>query len=206
MPTRVSNNYSTEAEIIIGCQKQQREAQRVLYSLYFKKMSAVSYRYTNSYDDAKDIVHDSFVQVFDKIETFKGEGSLEGWIRRIVVNKSINFITKKNKHRVRISEEEQQVLNDSAAQNDYYEQESEETSLLYTTLTKEDIGWAIDSLKDSYKLVVNMSIIDNFSHKEIAEKLNITEELSRNRLKRARAVLQSILIGEVKRKKNEKER
>jgi len=197
----VSNKYNSEAEIVIGCQKQKKEAQKEVYSLYFRKMSAVSYRYTNSYDDAKDIVHDSFVLVFDKIEKFKGDGSLEGWIRRIVVNKSIDFIKKKNKQRVTISEEEQQVLTDSVSQNEYYTKEAEEVGSIYTSgLTKTDIEAAIDMLRDSYKLVINMSILDSFTHKEIAEKLSITEELSRIRLKRARAALQAILIDEVKRK------
>ncbi|HVD98078.1 MAG TPA: RNA polymerase sigma factor [Cytophagaceae bacterium] len=197
-------SYSVESEIIDGCKKDDRSAQKALYDRFCKKMNAVSYRYTGSYDDAKDIVHDSFVKIFQKISSYSGEGSLEGWIRRIVVNHSINFINKKNKHLIKANEEEQKILNDTVALTEYSTNESELDSIYDADLTKEEIIQAINSLKDSYKIIFNLYVIDSLSHKEISELLNIKEELSRIRLQRARKVLQSILIGVVNSKRKEK--
>jgi RNA polymerase sigma factor (sigma-70 family) len=190
----MSYKEKSEAEIIEGCKKSDREAQKSLYKLYYGKMNGVSFRYTNSYNDAKDIVHDSFILVFEKIVNYKGEGSLEGWIRKIVVNKSIDFLNKKNKLHLRITEAEEKILNNSFSQ-EQYENDSDRLSLIYNSgFTKEEILQAIDILKDNYKIVFNLNIMEGYSHKEIAEMLSIKEELSRIRLKRARTALQAILI------------
>ncbi len=199
----MSNIEKSEIEIIKGCKTFNREAQKSLYKLYYGKMNAISFRYTGSYDDAKDIVHDSFVIVFEKIAGYTGSGSLEGWIRKIVVNKSIDFLNKKNKLYVKVSEQEQQILNDHNSNSEYSNnKEGDELDSIYSSgLTKEEIMDAIDLLKDNYRVVFNLSVIDGYSHKNIAETLNITEELSRIRLKRARVALQAILLEAAKAKK-----
>jgi RNA polymerase sigma factor (sigma-70 family) len=193
----------SEEEIIEGCKKHDREAQKCLYKLYCTKMNAISFRYTGSYEDAKDVVHDSFLHVFNKISLYKGIGSLEGWIRKIVVNKSIDFVNKKNKLRVNLAEEEQMVLNDSTTYKEYdNDQEAGDLGSIYSSgLKEEDILEAIDQLKESYRVIFNLCIIDNFSHKEVAEQLGITEETSRIRLKRARTALQVILLEMIGKKK-----
>jgi RNA polymerase sigma factor (sigma-70 family) len=186
----------SEAEIIEGCKKSDREAQKSLYKLYYGKMNGVSFRYTNSYDDAKDIVHDSFILVFEKIIKYNGTGSLEGWIRRIVINKSLDFLNKRNRLYSQTTETEQKILNDSLSNNEYKNNsESEQLDSVYSSgFRQEEILDAIDLLKDTYRIVFHLSIVEGFSHKEISETLKIKEELSRIRLKRARAALQSILI------------
>ncbi len=193
----------SEIEIIAGCKIFDREAQKSLYKLYHGKMNSISFRYTSSYDDAKDIVHDSFILVFEKIADYTGTGSLEGWIRRIVVNKSIDFLNRKNKLHTAVTDQEQSALNDFNSLTEHNSNENERNlDSIYTSgLTKEEIFEAIDSLKDSYKIVFNLSVIDGFSHKSIGETLNIKEELSRIRLKRARTILQSILLGMAETKK-----
>jgi RNA polymerase sigma factor (sigma-70 family) len=188
----------SEKEIIEGCKRKDRDAQNCLYKNFYGKMNAASYRYTGSFDDAKDIVHDSFIQVFDKISSFDGSGPIEGWIRRIVVNKSIDFLNKKNKLLVNISEEEGKILNDKHAL--YLEQTNTDdiynyVDLIYNSgITKDDILKAVSLIKDDYKVIFNLSVLDGYSHKTIAETLNISEESSRIRLKRARTAIQKVLI------------
>lgn len=193
----------TEEQIVEGCKKHNREAQKCLYKMYCTKMNAISFRYTASFEDAKDIVHDSFIHVYDKISQFKETGSLEGWIRKIVVNKSLDFINRKNKLRVNMALEEQMVLNDSVTYKEYDSDDgSIDLSPVYSSgLTKEDILASVDQLKESYKIIFILCVIDNFSHKEVADKLGITEESSRVRLKRARTALQSLLMDVVEKKK-----
>src|SRR5688572_11844505 len=85
----------SEEEIIHGCKQYNKAAQMALYKKHVGKMNAVCYRYVNSYDDAKDIVQDGFIKVFSSLSKYKGEGSLEGWIRRIMVNTALDFLKKK---------------------------------------------------------------------------------------------------------------
>ena len=196
----------SESEIIEGCKKEDREAQNALYRLFYGKMNAASYRYTGSYDDSKDIVHDTFIHVFKKINSFNGNGSIEGWIRRIVVNRTVDFMTKKNKRHVKVSEEENTILKNKHDYNEYKNDLSNQDAVesIYTAgLTKEEIKSAIDLLKEEYKVVFNLNVVDGFSHKNISEVLTISEELSRIRLKRARVALQSILIGMAEKKKKQ---
>jgi RNA polymerase sigma factor (sigma-70 family) len=194
----------SEKEIIEGCKRKDRDAQNCLYKSFYGKMNAASYRYTGSFDDAKDIVHDSFIQVFDKILSFDGSGPIESWIRRIVINKSIDFLNKKNKFLVNISEEEGIILNDKYAV--YLEQSNAEDIysdvdlIYYSGITKDDILKAVSLIKDDYKVIFNLSVLDGYSHKTIAETLNISEESSRIRLKRARTAIQKILIESIKNK------
>ncbi len=194
----------SEAEIIEGCKKENRDAQNALYSLFYGKMNAASYKYTKSFDDSKDIVHDSFILIFKKINSFKGTGSVEGWIKRIVVNKTLDFNSKKGKQYIKVSEDENQILKSKHAYKEYQNDltNQEEVDSIYTAgLTKEEIMSAIDLLKEEHKVVFNLSVIDGFSHKDISEVLKISEELSRIRLKRGRTSLQSILIEMADKKK-----
>jgi len=203
----MSYKGNSETEIIEGCKKKVREAQNALYKLYYGKLNAISYRYLSSFDDAKDIVHDSFIHAFEKITSFEGNGSIEGWLRRIVVNKSIDFLNRRNKHFINVNEEEERILNDKySAYLDNSNTEESNLSLesIYSSgLTHEDIINAVNLLKDSYKVIFNLSVIDGYSHKNISEVLGISEESSRVRLKRGRMVLQAILIDIAKKKRND---
>jgi RNA polymerase sigma factor (sigma-70 family) len=194
----MSSIYKTEADILAGCKANKREAQKALYKNYVSAMNAVSYRYTKSFDDAKDIVHDSFLAVFDKIHTYSGSGSLGGWIRKIVVNKSLNFIKSKQKT-VDFSQEESGIsYSDMEMSASYIQSEDEhsdsdfEISAMH--LTKEDILEGINKLNDNHRIIFNLFVIDGYSHKSISETLQISEETSRVRLKRSREALQKILL------------
>lgn len=170
--------------------------------LFYGKMTAISYRYTGSFATSKDIVHDSFILIFDKISTYSGEGSIEGWVRKVVVNKTIDYLRKKKKLEFVSSDEEKYIL------ENYQEEPIEEQSgvewLVSSGIGQKEILNAIDMLKESYKVVFNLFAIDGYSHKQISEMLSISEELSRIRLKRARAILQTLLTELVKDLENKK--
>jgi len=201
----MSSIYKTEAEIIAGCKANNRDAQKTLYKNYIGIMNAVSYRYTKSYDDAKDIVHDSFMIIFEKISTFSGTGSLAGWIRKIVVNRSIDFIKKNRNQSFGTSEiDTDNQYNNISYSN--YEEEAQNDSSDYDIsalhLNKEDILEGINQLQENYRIVFNLFVIDGYSHKSIAETLQISEETSRMRLKRSRSTLQRILLEMVHKTKS----
>ncbi|MDB5271645.1 MAG: sigma-70 family polymerase sigma factor [Chitinophagaceae bacterium] len=185
----------TEEEIINGCKQYNKAAQMVLYKQYVGKMNALSYRYVNSYDDAKDIVQESFIKIFSSISKYKGGGSLEGWIRRIIVNASIDYLKKKKRHIfVSLEQTDTLVTEENLSETD------DEYSLDRTAFTNEELMSAINALPEMYKLIFNMHCIENYSHKEIADTLSIREDTSRSRLRRARLALKEHLTGLLKKK------
>ncbi|HSZ72680.1 MAG TPA: RNA polymerase sigma factor [Cytophagaceae bacterium] len=185
----------TEEDIIKGCKQYNKAAQMALYKKHAGKMNALCYRYVNSYDDAKDIVQECFVKIFDSIKNYKGEGSFEGWIRRIIVNASIDYLKKKKKHIfVSIEHAEYDPLNTSD------HEEKEAYTIENAEFTKEELQDAINQLPEMYRLIFNMHCIENYSHKEIAESLAIKEDTSRSRLRRARIALRDYLHDVMKTK------
>lgn len=171
--------------LIKGCKKNKPAAQRELYERFAPGMMAVCYRYVRDQADAEDILQDGFVKVFNKIGKFDQRGSLEGWIRRIMVNTAIDHIRKKKyqNQQVEINEEITEEVTANAL-------DDLETEFLFEV---------IQQLPTGYRLVFNLYAIEGYSHKEIGEKLNITESTSRSQYTRARAMLkkqiQQIYMG-----------
>lgn len=169
-----------EDELIKGCLKRDRNAQRQLYDLYSSKMYAICYRYVRHAMEAEDVLVMAFTKIFDRIEQFKGEGSFEGWIRRVMVNEALTHL---RKSRAMYVETE---LEQADREPDY--------DRLSDHLEAEDLHKMIQELPPGYRVVFNMYAIDGYSHKEIAEQLGITENTSKSQLSRARTYLQKILL------------
>jgi RNA polymerase sigma factor (sigma-70 family) len=169
-----------EDELIKGCLKRDRNAQQALYDLYSSKMYALCYRYVRHAMEAEDVLVMAFTKIFDRIEQFKGEGSFEGWIRRVMVNEALTHL---RKSRAMYVETE---LEQADREPDY--------DRLSDHLEAEDLQKMIQELPPGYRLVFNMYAIDGYSHKEIAEQLGITENTSKSQLSRARTYLQKILM------------
>jgi RNA polymerase sigma factor (sigma-70 family) len=169
-----------EDELIKGCLKRERNAQQALYDLYSSKMYALCYRYVRHAMEAEDVLVMAFTKIFDRIEQFKGEGSFEGWIRRIMVNEALTHL---RKSRAMYVETE---LEQADREPDY--------DRLSDHLEAEDLQKMIQELPPGYRLVFNMYAIDGYSHKEIAEQLGISENTSKSQLSRARTYLQKILM------------
>ena len=170
---------SDEQELITGCLQRDRAAQQRLYDRYSGKMYALCCRYLKDTMDAEDVLVTSFTKIFDRINQYKGEGSFEGWIRRVVVNESLTYL---RRNRSMYLETE---LETAEREPDYQS--------LSDHLEAEDLLTMINELPSGYRVVFNLYAIDGYSHKEIAETLGISENTSKSQLSRARVYLQKLL-------------
>lgn len=171
---------TTEEKLIEACRKGDKKAQRDLYEKYSPLMFTVCRRYINEPQAAEDVLVCGFMKVFTKIDQFKSEGSFEGWIRRIMVNESLSYIRKHKSLYMQVE------IENADREPDY--------SQLGDHLVEEDLMKLIDRLPAGYRTVFNLYAIEGFSHKEIAQKLDISENTSKSQLSRARAHLQKLLI------------
>lgn len=170
---------SKEEALINGCRKQNRMAQQQLYAAYSNKMYSLCYRYVKNSMEAEDVMVGAFTKVFDKIDQFKGEGSFEGWIRRIVVNEALTWLRKNRSMYLETNLEQADYELDYGKVSDHLE--------------AEDLLRMIQQLPTGYQIVFNLYAIDGYSHKEIAEQLSISENTSKSQLSRARVYLQKLL-------------
>ena len=170
-----------ERDLITACINKERWAQKKLYEENYGKMMGVCLRYSNNGDDAMDILHEGFIKVFNNIEKYKPGTSITAWMRRIMVNTSIDFYRKSIRRR---TEDLDQAYHISSSNADAISQCSEK-----------EILTAIQSLSPAYRTVFNLYVIEGFSHKEIANELGITESTSRSNLVKARLKLKIILAS-----------
>lgn len=170
-------------DIVKKCVKGDRKAQQELYKYFYSTMMGVCYRYSNNAEDAKDLLQDGFVKVFNNLKKYNFSGSLEGWIRRIMVNTAIDHF-RKNKNVFMIDDEDGYLLENSKV---------ESANTIYSQFGVEDIMEAIQSLSPAYKAVFNLNVIEGYPHKDIAEKLNISEGTSKSNLAKAKMKLRTLL-------------
>lgn len=169
-----------DSSLVKKCSEGDQRAQRMLFEKFAPKMMGVCMRYANGGQHAEDILQDGFVKVFTKLSHYKGEGSLEGWIRRIIVNTALDQIRKDTKFK-----------NDVALDDVDYKLELQGNIL--EGLAAEDLMKLINEMPDGYKIVFNMFAIEGYSHKEIAKELEISENTSKSQYSRARAYLRTKL-------------
>lgn len=167
-------------DLVTGCKAGNRNVQEQLYRQTASKMLAICMRYAKDRMEAEDVLQMGYIKIFSKIQEFKGEGSFEGWMRRIMVNTAIESY-RKNLRSLQL------VPIDEA-----FEQSS--TGFDFSRLGMQDLLKVIQKLADGYRLVFNMYAIEGYSHKEIAEELGITEGASKSQLSRARAILKEEII------------
>ena len=177
----------SQQELIDGCLKGDSRSQHAVYKMYYGKMKAVCLRYASSTDEAKDMVQDGFIKVFSSLEKFEGNGSLEGWIRRIMVNLSIDQYRKK-KHHVDLDLENSKLLVEENA-----EEEEEKESEIYD-FQPHHIVEAMQQLTPVYRTVFNLYVFENFSHQEISEKLGISLGTSKSNYSKAKKNMKKILL------------
>lgn len=170
---------SNEDELIRGCVRRERNAQKRLYDMFSSKMYALCCRYVKDSMEAEDVLVTAFTKIFDRIDQFKGEGSFEGWIRRVIVNESLTYLRRNRSMYIETELE-------AADREPDYQHISDH-------LEAEDLLNMIQELPAGYRIVFNLYAIDGYSHKEIADQLNISENTSKSQLSRARVFLQKIL-------------
>jgi RNA polymerase sigma factor (sigma-70 family) len=165
----------TIEDLLNGCKAGNRKMQELLYQQTASRMLVICMRYAKDHMEAEDVLQMGFLKIFEKINEYRGEGSFEGWMRRIMVRTAIESY-RKNIRSITIVDID-----------DALEQPS--TGFDFNGLGMEDLLKIIQNLADGYRMVFNMYVIEGYSHKEIAEMLGISEGASKSQLSRARGIL-----------------
>lgn len=169
-----------ETTLIKKCIDGNHLAQRKLFEMYAPKMFGVCLRYSKSEEQAEDALQDGFIKVYKNLKKYQGNGSFEGWIRRIIVNTCLDSIRKNVKYQDNVT------IDDVGYK-------IEQHIFVLDQLGEQDLLRLINELPDGYRIIFNMFAIEGYSHKEIAEELNISENTSKSQYSRARAYLRAKL-------------
>ena len=172
-----------DLQLVKGCIDGDLVSQKKLYERFSKKMMGVCLRYADNYEDAQDILQEGLIKVFKNIHGFKGSGSLEGWIRKIIINTALAAYRTSNPLRLSKGMEELEVI--PGLDGD-----------IIGSISANDLLNVIRKLPSGYRIVFNLFAIEGYSHKEIAVQLNITESTSKSQYSRARKFLQKIIQSE----------
>jgi len=175
----LDHNFTIDS-LLEGCKKGDRKSQENLYKTLASKMMGVCMRYAKDAFEAEDVLQMGFVKVFQKVSEFRGDGSFEGWIRRIMVNTAIESY-RKNLRSLNVVDIDE-----------VYEQP--QSTFDMNVLELKDLMKLVQALSNGYRLVFNMYVIEGYSHKEIAMQLGISEGASKSQLSRARAILKEKII------------
>lgn len=173
------NQNISEIDLISGCKEGNRRMQEELYRRLSPRMFAVCLRYAGNSEEAEDILQEGFIKVFKKLDSFRSEGSFEGWVRRIFVNTAIEHFRRK-RYLSPVTEKEENTI------------EAKFTSVL-DELAEKDILALVQELSPGYRTVFNMYVVEGYTHKEIADMLGISEGTSKSQLSRAKVILQDMV-------------
>ena len=171
----------TEGKMISGIIDKNKAAQEWLYQKYSPKMLGICYRYAKSRMDAEDMLQEGFIKVYQEIHQYRGDGSLEGWIRRVVVNTCINILKKTKKFSDTID-----ISNAESLHSSY--------NIVPSFIQAKQVVECIRLLPIGYRTVLNLYAIEGYSHREIAGMLEIEESTSRSQYSRAKNMLEHMLI------------
>ena len=182
----LEHKYTIES-LIEKCKAGERKAQELLYKQFASKMLGVCLRYAADRMEAEDILQNGFIKVFQKMNDYRGDGSFEGWVRRIMVHSSLEYYRKHHKMMQMVEVDdthEEHGINPVAMAN----------------LAAKDLMQLIQTLSPGYRLVFNLYAIEGYSHREISAMVGISEGASKSQLSRARAVLKE-MVGKLEGKK-----
>ncbi len=171
----------THRDLIERCREGRRDAQFELYRLYSRAMYNTALRMVRNPHDAEDIIQSVFVEVFTKLDSFRYESSIGAWMKRITVNKCINFMKSRRME-----------LTELTASHDKMEQPEKEPDMPFSV---EKINKAIETLPDGYRVVFSLYAIEGYDHEEIGQILGVTEATSKSQYSRAKAKLREVLTG-----------
>ncbi len=170
----------TDEQIVKGCIEKNAIAQKHLYEKFARKMMGVCLRYCDSTEEAEDVVQMAFISIFENIEAFKGTGSLEGWIRKIMVNTALTNIRKNKRLKQNVDLDSVEFMLPASGH-------------IYESFAAKDLLRIIQTLPAGFRTVFNLYAIEGYSHKEIGEMLDISEGTSKSQYSRAKAYLQKII-------------
>ena len=168
-----------EKDFIEACIAKERWAQKQLYEEHYSLLLGVCHRYSNNHDDALDILHEGFIKILGNIHKYQPGTSLVAWMRRIIINTAIDYYRMQSRRRTDDLETA-------------YDVQSPEPDAI-SKLTVQEIILCIQQLTPAYRSVFNLYVVEGFSHKEIADMLDITESTSRSNLVKARSKLKDLM-------------
>ncbi|UNY97589.1 RNA polymerase sigma factor [Zhouia spongiae] len=171
-----------QIDLVEKCKKNDRKAQLHLYRQYCDAMFCVSMRYLKNIDDAQDVTQEAFIRAFQKIDQFKAEVAFGAWLKKIVVNKCIDFLKSRHEHYLSLDENILNVVDD-----DNWKIEDD--------VSVDEVKLAIEHLPEKYKYVVMLYLIEGYDHSEISEILGITQTASRTQLLRGKNQLKELLMN-----------
>jgi len=171
--------FKINKDIIKACINGEEIAQMQLYDNYCDAMYTIACRYLNN-EDAKDAMQDGFIKAFSKLDTYIPEYSFGAWLKRIIINQCLDFLRQKKIETTRYSEDNLKIIDDENWEFDI-------------SIAKETIINAISKLKEQYKLIITLYLIEGYDHEEISQILKIPVKTSRTQLHRARLILQNDL-------------
>ena len=184
-----SKNQNTDSavlkSIIEGCLREDRKFQFKLYERYYRKMMGVCMRYASDRDEADDLVQQGFIKLFKNLKRYEFKGSFDGWIRRMFVNTAIDNIRRKKRNPLLLGEDAHLDLFNKEKEQDQFDKVEE--------LDPKLVMEAIKKLTPAYKAAFNLYIIEDYSHKEIAEMLDISIGTSKSNLSKAKQNLRKFL-------------
>lgn len=166
----------TEGELVDGCRKGDRKMQHELYQRFADRMFAICLRYAQGQQEAEDVLQEAFIKIFDKIEQFRGDASLAGWIKRIVINTALN------------SQRSKLYMYPMVDVESMYNMADQELTL--SAHRYQDLLKLVQELPSGCRVIFNLFGIEGYSHKEIATLLEISEGTSKSQYARARQLLQ----------------
>ncbi|GGK24751.1 ECF RNA polymerase sigma factor SigW [Yeosuana aromativorans] len=172
-----------QVDIIEQCKQNNRKAQLQLYNQYCDGMYIVAKRFLKDAHDAEDVVQEAFIKAFTKLHQYKAEVTFGAWLKRIVVNKSVDFLKSKKQRLVDLEEVHLKVI----------DTDDDDKWLVDDAVTIDDVKKAIEKLPDKYQYVLMLYLIEGYDHQEISEILNISEIASRTQLSRGKVKLQELL-------------
>lgn len=174
-------------QLIERCKKSDSNAQMQVYNAYYKAMYNSAYRILKDEFEAEDLIQEAFLTAFTKLNTFKGEVAFGAWLKRIVVNKSLTQLKKNNRY----EEVKMDVIPNY---------EIEETSINYTSLDVKHVMESLLNLKENYRIVLTLNLIEGYDYEEISEILNYTNENVRTTISRAKKKLKQVLLANTNKK------
>jgi len=170
-------------DIIAGCRRMDKRAQKLLYDKYSPVLMGIAMRYGKNRADAEDVLQEAFVRIFTRINLWEDTGSFESWMKTILINTAISHYRKNMKYLFQKDYDEIAELRaDDSVSAD-----------IRSDFTREELLWAMNSLPDGYRLIFNLHAIEGMKHKEISEMLGIEQGTSKSQYYRARIFLQDKL-------------
>lgn len=185
-----------DSKLFEQCMEGNRAAQEKLFRIYAPIMLGICLRYTNDRDEAEDVLQEAFIKIFTNMSGFRGEGSFEGWMKRIVVNTSLNNYYK--------SKKSQSIKNFDDIRETEIVNDDDSEDMPEIRFTQSEMLEAIQKLPHGYKQVFNLYVFEKYKHREIAEMLDISVNTSKSQLSKARNYLQKLLLQLEKNKKQTK--